>query len=61
MVYFVIIEDLIREAVAHEIALKISETCYLPVRSFGLEQFLHGPKVTIDNTSFHIYNRTKKR
>jgi len=45
---FVIIGDLIREAVAHEVALKISETCYLPVRSFGLEQFLHGPKVTID-------------
>lgn len=45
---FVIIGDLIREAVAHEVALKISETCYLPVRSFGLEQFLHGPKITID-------------
>jgi glucosamine--fructose-6-phosphate aminotransferase (isomerizing) len=45
---FVIIGDLIREPIAHEIALKISETCYLPIRSFGLEQFLHGPKVTID-------------
>ena len=45
---FVIVGDLIREAVAHEIALKISESCYLPVRSFGQEQFLHGPKVTID-------------
>ncbi|MFZ0326992.1 MAG: hypothetical protein WBP64_04655 [Nitrososphaeraceae archaeon] len=43
-----IIGDLIREAIAHEIALKISETCYLPVRSCGLEEFLHGPKVTID-------------
>ena len=48
---FVIIGDLIREAVAHEVALKISETCYIPVRSFGLEQFLHGPKVTIDKQS----------
>jgi fructoselysine-6-P-deglycase FrlB-like protein len=48
---FVIIGDLIREVVAHEVALKISETCYLPVRSFGLEQFLHGPKVTIDKQS----------
>ena len=48
---FVILGDLIREAVAHEVALKISETCYLPVRSFGLEQFLHGPKVTLDKQS----------
>ena len=45
---FVIIGDLIREAISHEVALKISETCYLPVTSLGLEQFLHGPKVTID-------------
>jgi fructoselysine-6-P-deglycase FrlB-like protein len=48
---FVIVGDLIREVVAHEVALKISETCYLPVRSFGLEQFLHGPRVTIDRQS----------
>src|SRR2546422_1867906 len=47
----VIVGDLIREVVAHEIALKISETCYIPVRSFGLEQFLHGPRVTIDRQS----------
>ncbi|PWU82631.1 MAG: hypothetical protein DLM72_00715 [Candidatus Nitrosopolaris wilkensis] len=33
----VIVGDLIREVVAHEVALKISETCYLQVRSFGLE------------------------
>lgn len=43
--------DLIREVVAHEVALKISETCYIPVRSFSLEQFLHGPRVTIDRQS----------
>ena len=48
---FAIVGDLIREAIAHEVALKISETCYLPVRSFGLEQFLHGPKVTLDKQS----------
>jgi fructoselysine-6-P-deglycase FrlB-like protein len=47
----VIVGDLIRETVAHEIALKISETSYLPVRSFGLEEFLHGPKVTLDDTT----------
>ena len=34
-----IVGDLIREAVAHEVSLKISETCYLPIRSFGLEQY----------------------
>ena len=47
----VIVGDLIREIVAHEVALKISETCYIPVRSFGLEQFLHGPRVTSDKQS----------
>jgi len=47
----VIVGDLIREVVAHEVALKISETCFIPVRSFGLEQFLHGPRVTIDRQS----------
>lgn len=53
---FVIIGDLIRETISHEVALKISETCYLPVRSFGLEQFLHGPKVTIDKqTSILVF------
>jgi fructoselysine-6-P-deglycase FrlB-like protein len=52
---FVIIGDLIRETISHEVAL-ISETCYLPVRSFGLEQFLHGPKVTIDKqTSILVF------
>ncbi len=47
----VIVGDLIREVVAHEVCLKISETSYLPVRSFGLEEFLHGPRVTIDKQS----------
>jgi fructoselysine-6-P-deglycase FrlB-like protein len=47
----VIIGDLIHEVVAREVALKISETCYLPVRSFGLEEFLHGPRVTLDKSS----------
>ena len=44
----VIVGDLIREIVAREISLKIAETTYLPVRSFGLEEFLHGPRVTLD-------------
>jgi fructoselysine-6-P-deglycase FrlB-like protein len=53
----VIAGDLIHEVVAHEVALKISETSYLPVRSFGLEEFLHGPRVTLDNiTSLIIFS-----
>jgi glutamine---fructose-6-phosphate transaminase (isomerizing) len=44
----IIVGDLIREVVAREVALKISETSYLPVRSFGLEEFLHGARVTLD-------------
>jgi fructoselysine-6-P-deglycase FrlB-like protein len=47
----IIVGDLIHEVVAREVALKISETCYLPVRSFGLEEFLHGPRVTLDKSS----------
>jgi fructoselysine-6-P-deglycase FrlB-like protein len=53
----VIVGDLIREVVAHEISLKISETTYLPVRSYGLEEFLHGPRVTLDRqTSLLIFS-----
>ena len=38
--------------VAREISLKIAETTYLPVRSFGLEEFLHGPRVTFGKQTF---------
>jgi len=44
----VIVGDLIREVVAREISLKIAETTYLPVRSYGLEEFLHGPRFVLD-------------
>ncbi len=44
----VIVGDLIREVVAREVSLKIAETTYLPVRNYGLEEFLHGPRVTLD-------------
>jgi glutamine---fructose-6-phosphate transaminase (isomerizing) len=51
----VLVGELIHEIVSHEIALKISETSYLPVRSYGLEEFLHGPRVTLDkNTSLIV-------
>ena len=53
--------DLIREPIAHEIALKISETSYIPVRSYGLEQFLHGPRVTLDKESTIIAFTSKSQ
>jgi glucosamine 6-phosphate synthetase-like amidotransferase/phosphosugar isomerase protein len=57
----VIVGDLIREAVAHEVALKIFETSYLPVRSFDLEEILHGPRVTLDDkSSLVIFSSTRE-
>jgi fructoselysine-6-P-deglycase FrlB-like protein len=53
----VIVGDLIREVVAREVSLKIAETTYLPVRSYGLEEFLHGPRVTLDRqTSLLLFS-----
>src|ERR671919_199927 len=57
----ILVGDLIREALAHEIALKISETSYLPVRSYGIEQFLHGPRVTTDKESSIIVFTSKSQ
>jgi glucosamine 6-phosphate synthetase-like amidotransferase/phosphosugar isomerase protein len=57
----ILVGDLIREPIAHEIALKISETSYLPVRSYGLEQFLHGPRVTLNNESSLIAFTSKSQ
>lgn len=57
----IIVGDLIREAVANEIALKISETSYLTVRSYGIEQFLHGPRVTLDKESSIIAFTSKSQ
>jgi fructoselysine-6-P-deglycase FrlB-like protein len=57
----IVVGDLIREAIAHEIALKISETSYLPVRSYGIEQILHGPRVTLDKeTSIIAFTSTSQ-
>lgn len=58
----IIIGDLIREDIAHETALKIAETSYLPVRSFSLEEFLHGPMLTIDKqTSVLVFASKSER
>jgi fructoselysine-6-P-deglycase FrlB-like protein len=51
MTNLVIVGDLIREVVAYETAFKLAETTYLPVRSFGLEEFLHGHHLTLNGLS----------
>jgi glutamine---fructose-6-phosphate transaminase (isomerizing) len=57
----VVVGDLIRETIAHEVALKVSETSYLPVRSYGIEQILHGPRVTLDSeTSIIAFTSTSQ-
>lgn len=43
----VLLGDLEREWVAREISLKIQEAAYFPARAFGLEEFLHGPRVSV--------------
>lgn len=43
----VLIGDLEREWVARETALKLWEAAYLRARAFGLEEFLHGPQISV--------------
>jgi glucosamine--fructose-6-phosphate aminotransferase (isomerizing) len=43
----VLLGDGLREWVACEVALKVQEAAYLRARSFGLEEFLHGPRVSV--------------
>jgi len=43
----VLIGDGLREWIACEIALKLQETAHARARSFGLEEFLHGPCVSV--------------
>ena len=43
----VLLGDGLREWVACETALKLQETAYLRARSFGLEEFLHGPHISV--------------
>ncbi len=42
----ILIGDLEREWVARETALKLQEAAYLRARPFGLEEFLHGPRIS---------------
>ncbi|UPT75022.1 MAG: hypothetical protein M0D55_04720 [Elusimicrobiota bacterium] len=43
----VLVGDGIREWVARETALKLLETASLRVRTYGLEEFLHGPQISV--------------
>lgn len=43
----VLLGDGLREWVAAETALKLLETAHLRVRSYGLEEFLHGPHISV--------------
>ncbi len=47
----VLLGDGLREWVAHEAALKLLETAHLRVRSYGLEEFLHGPHISVGKGS----------
>jgi len=43
----VLLGDGVREWAACEVALKLLEAAYVRVRSYGLEEFLHGPQVSV--------------
>ncbi|MDD5303003.1 MAG: hypothetical protein PHS14_07815, partial [Elusimicrobia bacterium] len=43
----VLLGDGLREWVACETALKLLETAHLRVRAYGLEEFLHGPHISV--------------
>jgi fructoselysine-6-P-deglycase FrlB-like protein len=50
----VLLGDLEREWVAREVSLKLQEAAYLRARPFGLEEFLHGPRLSVGRGSLAI-------
>lgn len=50
----VLLGDLEREWAAREAALKLQEAAYLRARPFGLEEFLHGPRLSVGRGSTAI-------
>jgi glucosamine--fructose-6-phosphate aminotransferase (isomerizing) len=50
----VVLGALEREWVAREISLKLQEAAYLRARPFGLEEFLHGPRISVDGGSLVV-------
>lgn len=50
----VLLGDLEREWVARETALKLNEAAYLRARAYGLEEFLHGPGISVGKGSLVV-------
>lgn len=50
----VLLGDGLREWVANEVALKLQEAPCLRARSFGLEEFLHGPRLSVGRGSIVV-------
>jgi len=50
----VLLGDGLREWVACETALKLLETAHLRVRAYGLEEFLHGPHISVGKGSLVV-------
>lgn len=50
----VLLGDGLREWVAAETALKLLETAHLRARAYGLEEFLHGPHISVGPGSFVV-------
>lgn len=42
----ILLGDAVREWIGREITLKIQESAYLRARPFGIEEFLHGPRLS---------------
>lgn len=59
----ILLGDLEREWVARETALKLNEAAWLPARAFGLEEFMHGPRVSVSEKSLCVafVNRNERR
>ena len=56
----VLLGDGLREWVARETALKLQETAYARARAFGLEEFLHGPRLSVDEGSVVVGFSSRK-
>ncbi len=50
----VLLGDGLREWIAGEITLKLLETAHLRARSYGLEEFLHGPHLSVGTGSLVV-------
>ncbi|MFI5348971.1 MAG: SIS domain-containing protein [Elusimicrobiota bacterium] len=56
----VLLGDGLREWVACEVALKLQEAAYVRARSFGLEEFIHGPRLSVGEGSVVVGFSSRK-